>query len=208
MAESMPDTVVYVSNAGSKEIYAFAMDRDNGELILFDKVPVPGTDKPSPGSMPMAVAPDHRFLYAALRSDNFPASSFAIDPRERAPDPHRDHAAARQHGLHRDRPDRPVSAERLLSGQQADDQSDRRQRPCPGQDDASDRGQAQGALHSGRSDQQILLRDQPWERHDHGVEIRPRERDVVAQRAGRGPHQSGRRAAAHGAAPQSSAFST
>src|SRR5207302_2360032 len=40
----------------------------------------PGTDKPSPSSMPMAVTPDHRFLYAALRSDNFPVSSFAIDP--------------------------------------------------------------------------------------------------------------------------------
>lgn len=46
---------------------------------MLDKTPVPGTDKPSPSSMPMAVSPDHRFLYAALRSDTFPASSFAID---------------------------------------------------------------------------------------------------------------------------------
>jgi 6-phosphogluconolactonase len=30
--------------------------------------------------MPMAVTPDHRFLYAALRSHSFPVSSFAIDP--------------------------------------------------------------------------------------------------------------------------------
>ena len=80
MAQNTPDTVVYVSNAGSKEIYVLAMNRDNGELTLIDKVPVPGTDKPSPSSMPMAVTPDRRFLYAALRSDNFPASSFAIDP--------------------------------------------------------------------------------------------------------------------------------
>jgi 6-phosphogluconolactonase len=29
--------------------------------------------------MPMAVTPDRRFLYAALRSDTFPASSFALD---------------------------------------------------------------------------------------------------------------------------------
>ena len=79
MADTMPDTVVYVSNAASKEIYVLAMNRDSGELSLLDKVPVPGTDKPSPASMPMAVSPDHRFLYAALRSDTFPASTFAID---------------------------------------------------------------------------------------------------------------------------------
>jgi 6-phosphogluconolactonase len=80
MAQNTPDTVVYVSNAGSKEIYVLAMNRDSGDLTIIDKVPVPGTDKPSPSSMPMAVSPDHRFLYAALRSDTFPASSFAIDP--------------------------------------------------------------------------------------------------------------------------------
>jgi len=79
MAQSTPDTVVYVSNAVSKEIYVLAMNRDSGELTLLEKVPVPGTDKPSPSSMPMAVAPDHGFLYAALRNDNFPTSSFAID---------------------------------------------------------------------------------------------------------------------------------
>jgi 6-phosphogluconolactonase len=79
MAQGMPETVVYVSNAASKEIYVLAMNRDSGELTLIDKVPVPGTDKPSPASMPMAVSPDHRLLYTALRSDNFPASSFAID---------------------------------------------------------------------------------------------------------------------------------
>jgi 6-phosphogluconolactonase len=75
----MPDTVVYVSNAASKEIYVLALNRESGELTLLDEVPVPGTDKPSPASMPMAVTPDHRFLIAALRTEPFPASSFAID---------------------------------------------------------------------------------------------------------------------------------
>jgi 6-phosphogluconolactonase len=79
MADTVPDTVVYVSNAASKEIYALAMNRETGELSMLDRVPVPGTDKPSPASMPMAVSPDRRFLYAALRSDTFPASTFAID---------------------------------------------------------------------------------------------------------------------------------
>jgi len=79
MADTMPDTVVYVSSAASKEIHVLAMNRESGELALLDKVAVPGTDKPSPASMPMAVTPDRRFLIAALRSDTFPASSFAID---------------------------------------------------------------------------------------------------------------------------------
>lgn len=79
MAQSAPQTAVYVSNAGSKDIYVLAMNRDSGELTLIEKTPVPGTDKPSPASMPMAVSPDHRFLYAALRSDTFPASAFTID---------------------------------------------------------------------------------------------------------------------------------
>ncbi len=79
MAEPAPDTVVYVSNAGSKEIYCLVMNRDSGELTLLDKVSVPGTDKPSPTSMPMAVTPDKRLLIAALRSEPFPASSFGID---------------------------------------------------------------------------------------------------------------------------------
>lgn len=79
MAADLPETVVYVSNAGSKAIGVFVMDRDSGALRAIETVPVPGTNKPSPASMPMAVTPDHRFIFAALRSDNFPASSFAID---------------------------------------------------------------------------------------------------------------------------------
>jgi 6-phosphogluconolactonase len=80
MAET-PQTAVYVSNAGSKEIFVFAMDRDSGDLTLLEQVAVPGTDQPSPTSIPMAVSPDRRFLYAALRSAPFPVSSFAIDAK-------------------------------------------------------------------------------------------------------------------------------
>jgi 6-phosphogluconolactonase len=75
-----PATVVYVSNAGTKEIFVFAMDRDSGDLTPIERVAVPGTDKPSPTSMPLAVDPGRHFLYAALRSPPFPVSSFAIDP--------------------------------------------------------------------------------------------------------------------------------
>lgn len=79
MAE-VPETVVYVSNAGSKEILVFSMDRDGGALDPVERVAVPGTGEPSPSSIPMAVSPDGRFLHAALRSAPFPVSSFAIDP--------------------------------------------------------------------------------------------------------------------------------
>jgi 6-phosphogluconolactonase len=73
-------TIAYVSNAETKEIFAFEMDPESGTLSLIERVPVPGTDLPSPISLPMAVSPDHRFLYAALRSPPFAASSFGIDP--------------------------------------------------------------------------------------------------------------------------------
>ncbi len=76
----MARTMAYVSNAESKEIFAFDMDPESGRLSLIERVPVPGTDLPSPTSLPMAVSPDHRFLYAALRSPPFAASSFGIDP--------------------------------------------------------------------------------------------------------------------------------
>jgi 6-phosphogluconolactonase len=71
--------MVYVSNAGSKEVFCLAMNRATGALDLVDKTPVPGTDKPSPASLPMTTSRDRRFLYAQLRSDPYPVSTFAID---------------------------------------------------------------------------------------------------------------------------------
>jgi 6-phosphogluconolactonase len=79
MAASTPETTVYVSNAGSKEVFVLAMDRATGALDLIEKTPVPGTDKPSPASLPMATSPDKNFLYAQLRSEPYPVSTFAID---------------------------------------------------------------------------------------------------------------------------------
>ena len=109
MADSTPDTVVYVSNAGSKEVHVLAMNRQSGELSVIDKTAVPGTDKPSPTSMPLAVTPDHRFLYAALHSEPYSVASFAIDRETGRLKPPLGRAIGGQHGLYRDRPDRPVS---------------------------------------------------------------------------------------------------
>src|SRR5271163_4146736 len=79
IAAGSPETAVYVSNAGSKEVFVLAMSRATGALDLIEKVPVPGTDKPSPASLPMATSPDKHFLYAQLRSAPYPVSTFAID---------------------------------------------------------------------------------------------------------------------------------
>lgn len=80
MAQAAPDTVVYVSNAGDPSIGILSMNRANGDLDLIEKVAIPGAEKPSPTSMPLALSPDRRFLYAALRSEPFTVASFAIDP--------------------------------------------------------------------------------------------------------------------------------
>ncbi|MBV9828272.1 MAG: lactonase family protein [Alphaproteobacteria bacterium] len=74
-----PDTVVYVSNAGGPEIFCLSMNRGTGDMTVFDKVSIPGADKPSPTSMPMAFSPDRRRLYVALRSEPFTVATFTID---------------------------------------------------------------------------------------------------------------------------------
>ncbi|MGK6310864.1 lactonase family protein [Variovorax sp. DT-64] len=66
-------TWVYVSNADSQEISVLELDRSQGTLKPVESVNVGGT------VMPMAVSPDKRFLYAALRSQPFRVVSFAID---------------------------------------------------------------------------------------------------------------------------------
>jgi 6-phosphogluconolactonase len=69
----------YVSNAESKTISVFRLTQDR-DLERIEEIAVPGTSEPSPSSMPLAVSPDRRFLYAALRTPPFPVSTFRIDP--------------------------------------------------------------------------------------------------------------------------------
>lgn len=71
-------TYAYVGNAGSNEIYVFSIEPKKGELTLIEKAAFPGIEKPGP-STPMAVSPDHRYLFAGVRSDPFTAVTFAID---------------------------------------------------------------------------------------------------------------------------------
>ncbi|MET0311096.1 MAG: beta-propeller fold lactonase family protein [Burkholderiaceae bacterium] len=68
-------TVAYVANADSRDISVLQLDRDKGSLQTLQTVAVGGT------VMPMAVSPDKRHLYAALRSEPFTVVAFAIDAR-------------------------------------------------------------------------------------------------------------------------------
>ncbi len=71
--------IVYVSCADDKAITVLEMDPVGGDLTERARVPVPGTNEPSTGSMPLALSPDRHFLYAALRTAPFPVSSFRIN---------------------------------------------------------------------------------------------------------------------------------
>lgn len=68
----MAKTFAYVSNADSREIIVLRL-QDDGGLAEVERVNTTGT------VMPLAVSPDRRFLYAALRSEPFGAASYRID---------------------------------------------------------------------------------------------------------------------------------
>jgi 6-phosphogluconolactonase len=63
---------VYVSNADSREIIVLRL-ADDGVLAEIGRVKTPGM------VMPLALSPDRRFLFAALRSEPFGAASYRID---------------------------------------------------------------------------------------------------------------------------------
>jgi 6-phosphogluconolactonase len=67
-------TWVYVSNADSQDLSVFALDRAAGTLQPVETVALGGQ------AMPMALSPDKRVLYVALRSQPFRVVSLAIDP--------------------------------------------------------------------------------------------------------------------------------
>lgn len=67
-------TMVYVSNADSREISVLELDASSHQLKPVETMAVSGT------AMPMAISPDRRHLYVSLRSQPFSVSSFAIDP--------------------------------------------------------------------------------------------------------------------------------
>src|SRR5262249_24420901 len=73
-------TFVYVGHAESNDIYVLNLDRQPGELTPVESILIPGIIK-SGGSTPMAVSPDRRILYVAMRGEPQVVASFAIDPK-------------------------------------------------------------------------------------------------------------------------------
>jgi 6-phosphogluconolactonase len=68
-------TMVYISNADSREIYVLELNGKDGSLKVIEKVAVDGR------VMPLAISPDRRYLYASLRSEPYSVSSFVINPQ-------------------------------------------------------------------------------------------------------------------------------
>jgi 6-phosphogluconolactonase len=66
-------TIVYVSNAGSGEVWVLRLDEPSGTLTTLQIV--------TPGGMlmPMALSPDRRFLHVARRSDPLAVVTYRID---------------------------------------------------------------------------------------------------------------------------------
>lgn len=73
-------TFMYVGSSDSQDITVLALDEKSGALSPVAVTRVPGPEKPG-GSLPLAISPDKRFLYAALRNEPFTVVSFAIDPK-------------------------------------------------------------------------------------------------------------------------------
>ena len=77
-APSSSRTFVYVVSSDSGELFVLQLDVDGGALTLIETVSLlsPGS---AAGACPLALSPDRHFLYAALRSEPFAITSFAID---------------------------------------------------------------------------------------------------------------------------------
>ena len=76
----MPPTIAYVSCAAEAAMVSFRLDTQTGALTPHARATVPGPADPPPTSMPLALSPDRRTLYAACRNPPYPVSSFAIAP--------------------------------------------------------------------------------------------------------------------------------
>lgn len=70
-------TCVYVGNADTSEIHVYHLSGESGELVLAEKVAIPGVAKAGI-STPLAIRPDKRILFAGIRGEPTFAASFQI----------------------------------------------------------------------------------------------------------------------------------
>jgi len=71
-------TFVYVGSAGTSEIIVLSLDPGIGDLNEVERSVIPGVTKAG-GSIPMAVSPNKKFLYAGMRGEPLMVAAFAID---------------------------------------------------------------------------------------------------------------------------------
>ena len=64
---------LYISNGGDGNIDVMKLNHETGNLTMVEKVPA------GPNVMHMALSPDHRFLYASVRSEPFSIISYSIN---------------------------------------------------------------------------------------------------------------------------------
>ena len=64
---------VYISNGGDGNIAVMKLNPETGDLTMVEKVPA------GPNVMHLALSPDHRFLYASVRSEPFSIISYSIN---------------------------------------------------------------------------------------------------------------------------------
>jgi 6-phosphogluconolactonase len=79
IASANAATFVYVGSSDSQDVTVLALAND-GALTPVETKAVPGPAKPG-GSLPMAVSPDKKWLYVALRNEPFTAVTFALDKK-------------------------------------------------------------------------------------------------------------------------------
>ena len=75
-----PMTIVYVSNVESSEIHVLQLNQQTGDLTLVETVAIPGVVKVGM-STPLAISPDRRFLFVAVRGEPKAVITFSIDPK-------------------------------------------------------------------------------------------------------------------------------
>ncbi len=79
MPSAWAATFVYVGNADSQDISVLEL-KSSGDLTPVETAAVPGPAKPG-SSLPLAVSPDKKRLYAGLRNEPYSVVTFAIDAR-------------------------------------------------------------------------------------------------------------------------------
>jgi 6-phosphogluconolactonase len=76
--DASAETFAYIANAASNDISVFHVEPSSGAVKAVETVAFPGVEKPG-SSTPLAISPDHRFLFAGVRSEPYIVLSFAID---------------------------------------------------------------------------------------------------------------------------------